>query len=236
MMSPDLLTQAKPFLAYLENWQAQMEPVLLAKVINDPDKVAILSVDVTNGFCYEGPLASPRVASIVEPIASLFTSAWAQGVRQIILCQDAHEPDAVEFSAWPPHCVSGTHEAQTVDSFKALPFYNQLIVLPKNSISSTTNTGLEVWMLSHPEIDTFIVVGDCTDLCTYQLAMQLRVDANARQMTRRVIVPANCSDTYDYSIEAAGGQGGLPHPAELMHAIFLYHMALNGIEVVQALS
>jgi nicotinamidase-related amidase len=176
------------------------------------------------------------VAGIVEPIASLFTSAWGQGVRQIVLCQDTHEPDAVEFSAWPPHCIRGTYEAETVDFFKALPFYNQLIVLPKNSISSTTNTGLDVWIVSHPDFDTFIVVGDCTDLCTYQLAMQLRLDANARQLTRRVIVPANCVDTYDYSIEAARAQGGLPHPAELMHAIFLYHMALNGIEVVQSLS
>jgi len=236
MISTDLLTQSKPFLAFLENWQAQMPAVPLATVIHTPDNIAILSVDVINGFCYEGPLASPRVAGIVEPIASLFTAAWAQGVRQIILCQDTHEAEAVEFSAWPPHCVRGTSEAETVDAFKALPFYNQLIVLPKNSISSTINTGLEVWILSHPEIDTFIVVGDCTDLCTYQLAMQLRLDANARQMTRRVIVPANCVDTYDYSTEAANAHGGLPHPAELMHAIFLYHMALNGIEVVQSLS
>ena len=235
MISTDLLTQSKPFLAFLEEWQTELQSAQLAEVLANPDRVAILSVDVTNGFCYVGPLASPRVAGIVEPIASLFSAAWDQGVRQIILCQDAHEPDAVEFDAWPPHCVRGTSESETVDAFKELPFYNQLIVVPKNSISSTTNTGLEVWILSHPEIDTFIVVGDCTDLCTYQLAMQLRVDANARQTARRVIVPANCSDTYDYSIEAARMQGGLPHPAELMHAIFLYHMALNGVEVVQSI-
>ena len=236
MISTDLLTQSKPFLAFLEDWQAQLQPVPLSKVATDPVRTAILSVDVINGFCYEGPLASPRVAGIVEPIASLFTSAWEYGVRQIILIQDTHEPDAVEFSAWPPHCVRGTHEAETVDAFKALPFYNQLIVVPKNSISSTTNTGLDMWISSHPDIDTYLVVGDCTDLCTYQLAMQIRLDANARQMTRKVIVPANCTDTYDYSIGAARDQGGLPHPAALIHAIFLYHMALNGVEVVQSLS
>ena len=236
MAKPDLLTQSKPFLAFLENWQAQIQSLPLATVIPDPEKTAILSVDVINGFCYEGPLASPRVAGIVEPIVSLFKSAWAQGVHQIILCQDTHEPDAVEFSAWPPHCVRGTPDAETVDAIQALPFYNQLIVLPKNSISSTTNTGLDVWITSHPDIDTFIVVGDCTDLCTYQLAMQIRLDANARQLTRRVIVPANCTDTYDYSIEAARARGGLPHPAELIHDIFLYHMVLNGVEVVKSLS
>jgi len=236
MISTDLLTQSKPFLAYLENWQDQLQPVSLPEAIPDPDKAAILSVDVINGFCYEGPLASPRVARIVEPIASLFMSAWVHGVRQIILAQDTHEPDAVEFSAWPPHCVRGTREAETVEAFKTLPFYNQLIVVPKNSISSTTNTGLDVWISSHPNIETYIVVGDCTDLCTYQLAMQIRLDANARQLSRRVIVPANCTDTYDYSIESSRTQGGMPHPAELIHAIFLYHMALNGIKVVQSVT
>ena len=235
MISTDLLTQSRPFLAFLDNWQAQLQPVPFSRTIPNPEKTAILSVDVINGFCYEGPLASPRVAGIVEPIASLFTTAWNSGVRQIILCQDTHEPEAVEFSAWPPHCVRGTPEAETVDAFKKLPFYNQLIVVPKNSISSTTNTGLDMWISSHPGIDTYIVVGDCTDLCTYQLAMQIRVDANSRQLNRRVIVPANCVDTYDYSIEAAQQQGGLPHPAALMHAIFLYHMALNGVEIVQSL-
>jgi len=229
-------TQSELFLAFLEDWQAQVQPASLAKIITNPEETALLSVDVINGFCYEGPLASQRVAGIVEPIVDLFKSAWAQGVRQIILCQDTHEPDAVEFSAWPPHCVRGTHEAETVSAIQALPFYNQVIVLPKNSISSTANTGLDVWINSHPDIHTFIVVGNCTDLCTYQLAMQLRLDANAHQLARRVIVPANCVDTYDFSIEAARTKGGLPHPADLIHAIFLYHMALNGIEVVQSLS
>ncbi|NTV36699.1 MAG: cysteine hydrolase, partial [Anaerolineaceae bacterium] len=28
-------------------------------------------------------------------------------------------------------------------------------------------------------------------------------------------------------------QGGFPHPGDLLHATFLYHMALNGIEVVK---
>jgi hypothetical protein len=27
----------------------------------------------------------------------------------------------------------------------------------------------------------------------------------------------------------------MPHPGDLMHAFFLYHMALNGVEVVRTL-
>ncbi len=94
------------------------------------------------------------------------------------------------------------------------------------------NTGLNDWLQAKPEVDTFIVVGDCTDLCTYQLAMHLRLDANARQRHRRIIVPANAVDTYDRTVATAQQQGGLPHDGDLLHAVFLYHMALNGIEVV----
>ncbi|MDZ4158749.1 MAG: cysteine hydrolase, partial [Anaerolineaceae bacterium] len=66
-----------------------------------------------------------------------------------------------------------------------------------------------------------------------QLAMHLRLDANARQVERRVIVPVNCVETYDRPLETARAEGGLPHPGDLLHSIFLYHLVLNGIEVVR---
>jgi hypothetical protein len=77
------------------------------------------------------------------------------------------------------------------------------------------------------------VVGDCTDLCVYQLAMDLRTAANARQLPRRVIVPVNCVDTYDLPVETARAAGIMPHPGDFMHAVFLYSMALNGVEIVE---
>jgi hypothetical protein len=48
----------------------------------------------------------------------------------------------------------------------------------------------------------------------------------------RVVVPADCVDTYDLPVAVAQSLGALPHAADLLHLIFLYHMALNGIEVV----
>ena len=237
MLSPTPLTaQSEAFLTFLDQWAAALPSLSLAQVLTMPERAAILSVDVTQGFCNAGALASPRVGRIVGPIVSLFQSAWGHGLRHILLIQDTHEPDAVEFGAWPAHCVRGTTESQPVAKIRGLPFFNQLQVLPKNSISSSLETGLGAWMSTHPEVDTFIAVGDCTDLCTYQLAMHLRLEANARQLARRVIVPAACSDTYDRPLEVAQREGGLPHPGDLLHAVFLYHMALNGVEVVSAIS
>ncbi len=231
-MSPSLADRSRPFLDFVEDWVNHLPVTPLQHAAPHPERVAILSVDVIEGFCHIGPLASPRVAAIVQPIVTLFTRAWSYGIRHILLTQDAHEPDAVEFGSWPLHCVRGTPEAETVAAFKALPFFDQMVVLEKNSISSGLNTGLNDWLQAKPEVDTFIVVGDCTDLCTYQLAMHLRLDANARQRHRRIIVPANAVDTYDRTVATAQQQGGLPHDGDLLHAVFLYHMALNGIEVV----
>ncbi len=236
-MSPavSLIDQSSSFLQFLEDWYTHLPASSLAETLAQPERAAIVSIDVVRGFCNVGPLASARVERIVAPITRLFQAAWDGGLRNIVLVQEAHEPQAVEFEAWPPHCVRGTEEAQTVEAFQRLPFFNQIRILYKNSISSFQGTGLDDWVVAHPEVDCYIAVGDCTDLCTYQLAMDLRMEANFRQLKRRVIVPVDCTDTYDRTLEAARQEGGLPHPAELMHQIFLYHMALNGVEVVKHL-
>jgi nicotinamidase-related amidase len=228
-----LVQESSSFINFLEDWSTALPELALAELLAQPERAAIISVDVIHGFCDSGPLASERVGQIVEPIANLFQAAWTAGLRNIVLVQEAHDPQALEFEAWPPHCVRGTEEAQTVEAFQRLPFFSQFSVLSKNSISSFFGTGLSDWLAVHPQVDCFIAVGDCTDLCTYQLAMHLRLEANARQRPRRVIVPADCTDTYDRTVAAAQKEGGLPHPAELMHQVFLYHMALNGVEVVK---
>ena len=229
----NMIKDAMPFLTWLGNWQTKLPTLDLATQIDDPDTVAVLSVDVTNGFCYEGPLSSPRVAAIVPPIVRLFKRAHALGVRHFILPQDTHEENAVEFGSFPPHCTRGSTESETVAEIKALPFFDRFTTLPKNSISSSIGAELPAWLGAHPQVNTFIVVGDCTDFCTYQLAMYLRLRANAHQHAAdRVILPADCVDTYDLPVAVAQELGILPHHGDLLNLIFLYSMALNGVKVV----
>jgi nicotinamidase-related amidase len=237
MNAEQLLNNSKPFLNYVVGWKESLSAVPISNVIqNRPENVALISVDVINGFCYEGPLASPRVASIVEPIAALFQLSYNAGIRHFILTQDTHPEDAVEFANYPPHCIRGTSESETVAEFKNLPFFDLFQVMPKNSINSALNTNLEAWLDTHPQVDTFITVGDCTDLCTYQLAMHLKLRANAQNQKLRVILPVDCVDTYDLPVDMAQEIGAVPHSGDLLHYIFLYHMMLNGIEVVAAIS
>ena len=230
-----LIKNSEPFLHYVAQWEAALPALELSSLAADPKRVAVISVDVINGFCHAGPLASPRVKGIIGPIVRLFEHAHAAGVRHFLLTQDTHEPEAVEFGQYPPHCVRGTDESEAVPEFKALPFYKDMLTFPKNSIHSALNTGLENWLQEHPEVNTFITVGDCTDLCTYQLAMHLRLRANAAQLRHRVVLPVDCVDTYDLPVATAKQIGAVPHDGDLLHLIFLYSLMLNGVEVVRAI-
>lgn len=223
------------FTVYLQRWLADLPRADSSQIFSDPGQAAILSVDMTNAFCKEGNLASPRVAGIISPIVRLFETAWQQGLRHVVLLQDCHTPQAQEFGAFAPHAVCGTSEAEAVDEFKALPFYDQMHIIPKNSINPAQATSLNNWLDQHNELNTFVVVGDCTDICVYQLALHLRTRANAHDLNWRVIVPEDCVQTYDLPVETAGQIGAMPHPGDLLHGIFLYHMALNGVEIVRSI-
>src|SRR5699024_7469485 len=88
------------------------------------DRVYLLLVDILNGFCKEGPLASDRVGGMVEPVTRLAQSLVEAGLpgSHLLFLQDDHLPDAEEFSAFPPHCIRGSAEAEAVDRLQ--PFLN----------------------------------------------------------------------------------------------------------------
>ncbi len=229
----NLSRTAPPFLAYLDHWYANLPAADLAQIIGDhPERSAIFSIDLINGFCTIGPLAGPRVAALLPSVADLFTRAFALGVRNFVLTQDSHDPQAVEFASYPPHCVAGTVESETVAELAQLPFADAITTIPKNSLSSHLGTSMGEWMAAHPEVDTFIIVGDCTDLCVFSAAMHLRLEANAFNLQRRVIVPAAMVDTFDTPVEVAAQLGIMAHDGDLHHALFLHSMAQNGVEVV----
>ncbi len=230
-----LAGRSAPFLAWLEQWLTHLPRRPLAELA--PQRTAALAVDLVRGFCTVGPLASPRVQAIVPRVVALFDALYDHGVRHFLLSQDAHTAESPEFDAFAPHCLKGSEESETVPELLARPFAKHFTLFEKNSLSSTLGTGLIPWLEAHPQVDTFIIVGDCTDLCIYEAAMALRLRANAFNRPRvRVIVPADGVQTYDLPVETAQTLGILPHDGDLLHGIALYLMSLNGIEVVSSLS
>lgn len=228
--------QDENYLNFLDGFYSNLEELPIDNLLDNPAKVAIISMDVTNAFCRTGNLASERVAAIINPIVDLFMLAWKKGVKKIVLLHDCHTPNAKEFDAFGEHAICGTVESETVDEIKSQPYYDEMKIIKKNSINPAQNTEFDSWLGEHPEIDTFIVVGDCTDFCVYQASMHLRTAANARDIERRVIIPEVCVDTYDISVNIAKDSPAEPHPADLIHKLFLHHMRLNGIEIYKKLT
>jgi nicotinamidase-related amidase len=224
-------------LAWLVDWYNSRPTLDLASAVEEAggaDRVAVMAVDVTVGFCSEGALSSERVAGIVGPVVRLFERAHELGVRHFVLPQDTHSEDAVEFGSFPPHCVNGTAESETMPELKQLPFSDLFTILEKDSVSVSIGTDLDTWLSAHPQVTTFLTVGDCTNFCTYELAMHLRLRANVlKQQDARVILPMDGVDTFDVPVTVAQELGTMPHHADLMHLIFLFNMAQNGVEVVE---
>jgi nicotinamidase-related amidase len=222
-----------PFVAH---WFDSLADLPIAGAIPDPATAAVFSTDMINGFVHEGPLSSDRVHALAAPVASLFERSWQHGVKDFVLTQDTHSPDTPEFLSYPPHAIAGTAESQMIPELAELPFASIFNVMPKNSLHPAINTRFNTWLGEHTDLRTAIVVGNCTDLCIYQLAMHLRMWANAFDIQGfRVIVPANCVDTFDIP-ESPDAEPGSPHPAEFFHQTFLYHMASNGVQIVRSIS
>lgn len=221
---------------FVHQWLATLRESSLDAIAEDPSTVAIFSADMINGFLHFGPLASGRVRKLAIPVASLFQAAWDHGIRDFVLCQDTHHPDTPEFDAYPPHCTRDSPESDTVPELANLPFADAFTIVEKNSLSPSIGTALDGWLEMNRQVTTAIVVGDCTDLCTYQLAMYLRMRANALNIDGySVIVPMDAVDTFDIP-HTDSQSASNAHPAEFFHTVFLYHMAQNGIAIVTSIS
>ena len=230
----DLGKSGEAFLNFLQDWLARLPVVTLESLLGKcgAQETALLSIDVVNGFCREGNLASPRVGRIVEPIVRLFKTAEQLGIDHYVLLQDCHPADSKEFSIYPEHCTEGSEEAKTVAELRDLPHSFKFRVFPKTTIDPSLEKEFVDWLAGHDTLRQFLVVGDCTDICVYELALFLKTRAVKRNRSSNIVVPANCVDTYDIAVEAVRGTRILPHPADVLHAVFLYHMQLNGIQIV----
>ncbi len=234
-ISSNFVEQSKEFLSALVIWERDLPTIAWSDLHAEAQqgRVALFSVDMINGFCYEGVLSSSRVKDIIPAVVAALKGAYSIGVREFVLAQDCHTPDSVEFADFPPHCQAGTSEANTIPELANLPFAPLYQVVSKNSLNAFHGTGLGEWLEAHSHYSAIVIVGDCTDLCVHQMALHIKLYANAHNLKMRVIVPENAVQTYDMPVETANEIGVLPHDGDFMHLVFLYHMRLNGVEVVR---
>ena len=154
---------------------------------------AIIVVDVVNGFCKTGNLASERLGAVVPGIRAYLEREAAAGSALIFLA-DTHEPDDPEFAMFPPHCVAGSGEEEIVDELRELAAGAH--VVPKRRYSGFFGTDLER-LLAELAPDVVEVVGVCTDICV------LHTVADLRNRDYRVVVRRELVETYDAPDHAA---------------------------------
>ena len=182
----------------------------------DLSKTALFIVDINNGFAKEGALSSPRVEKIINPIDD-FGKALSSKINTIVAFTDTHDKNSVELKSYPSHCLRGDKESQVVQELLSIENMN---ILEKNS----TNGFFVLDMEKYKNLDNFIVVGCCTDICVYQFVLTLKTYFNQNNLDKNIIVPISLVETYD--IDEI-------HSGDMLNTIFLNSMIQNGINVVK---
>ena len=193
-------------------------PTLNLDNINSYNTLHVI-VDMINGFVKEGALSSSEVLSINNSVAQFTRFCNFEGIQTIALA-DEHTNDSTEFSTYPIHCLKGTAESALTDEIANAD--KNIKVFGKNSTNGYLEPAVSEFIKNSGK-NTFIITGDCTDMCVIQFALTLKADFNRRNVPCRVIVP------YDLTATCA-----LPnHEPELAEMMALYIMHTNGIEIVK---
>lgn len=181
----------------------------------DKNRTMLLIVDINKGFAKAGALYSDRIEKLINPISNLAKYALNNGIR-VKAFTDYHAEDSIELKAYPKHCTKDTDEWELVEELNL----EGIEVIKKNS----TNGFLEEnFILNKEEIDNVIIVGDCTDICIYQLAISLRAEFNRVNKDGEIYVPKKLVDTFDVPM----------HKANFMNYVFLNSMLDNGVKVIE---
>ena len=210
--------EAAAFAGELHDKLAALPSLALSTL--DSESTALFVVDMVEGFARQGAMASPRVEALIAPIAALAGRCEAAGIP-VVAFADTHAPDSLELQAYPPHCLRGTEEARLCPEIAAAA--PKHTVLEKNSTNGFLEPVFELWRREQATATTYLVTGDCTDICIQQFAVAAKAWHNTRNLPLRVIVPLSLVDTFD-----ADG-----HPADLLGVLSLMTMQSGGVERVR---
>jgi nicotinamidase-related amidase len=185
------------------------------------ENTAMVIIDMVNGFTKEGSLKSSRIEEIIPEVARLSRACDSCNIKKLAF-SDCHIDESPEFTSYPKHCMQGSFEAEIVEEIKEVGGYT---LLEKNSTNGFLEEKFQVWLKENKNIDTFIIAGDCTDICIEQFSITLKTWFNMQNMKSRVIVPLNTVETYDLGL----------HYGDMMNVFAIFKMLDNGIEVITRL-
>lgn len=182
------------------------------------ENTVLIHVDIVEGFLNFGALHSKDVAGILPFVTEL--NDRMAGYQKIFVI-DRHKEGAVEFDAYPSHCVEGSGEDELVEEL--LPYSEKELVFSKNSTNLYHAPDFQKYLKENPQINDFVFVGDVTDICVLQATLSLRSYFNEYNIDKNLHVLLPGVDTFD--LDATN------HHRGLMNLFSLYNMQMNGIHL-----
>jgi ureidoacrylate peracid hydrolase len=135
-----------------------------ASVTLQPQRTAVLVVDMLNDFCKPGgAMVLPGYERLVDPQRAVIEAARDVGAS-VVFIVDTHRSGMRrdrELLKRAPHCVEGSWGTRVIDEL--CPRHEDIFVT-KRRYSAFFNTDLDL-TLKDMEIDTVVVMGVVTNIC-----------------------------------------------------------------------
>lgn len=156
-------------------------------------KRCLIVVDMVNGFVNEGVLHDKKIKQVVPNQLKLIKEAKANN-DLIIFIKDSHSKNAVEFARFgnTNHCLDGSRESELIDELKPFEGLEDTISIKKNSTGFMEAPMFRELLLKEKYLETFDVVGCCTDICVTNgvLGLANYLDENNRKHIINVYLDA----------------------------------------------
>lgn len=130
----------------------------------DPQRTAVLVVDMINDFCADGgAMVLPGAEILYPPQNAVIAAARGAGTRVVFII-DSHRANVRsdrEFRKRTPHAIEGSWGASVVDALDQRPDDIRVV---KRRYSAFYNTDLHL-TLQDMAIETVVVIGVVTNIC-----------------------------------------------------------------------
>ncbi|QCD44197.1 isochorismatase family cysteine hydrolase [Campylobacter mucosalis] len=201
-----------------------LSDIKLSLLKDKAESVAFVCVDMIGAFCVQGALSSPECKALSNRVANTLKDAKELGFKHFLFLQDRHSEDSTEFDCFPPHAVKNTQEADMIEQIKELNLDQKIFY--KNSFSIAYNENFKNFIDQNPQIDTFIVIGNCTDICIFNTISHLRCSANEQNIKRNIILVSDLVSTFTT----------MWHDSRLFNTMFLFFAKdTYGVEIYKNL-
>ena len=160
----------------------------------DPDKTALIVVDMQNDFVKEGgSLLVPDAEATIPKIKGLLGLARESGIK-VVFTQDTHTEGDPEWEIWPEHVRVGSWGWRIVDELA--PREDELVI-QKVRYDAFYGTHLDhylrVW-----GVETLIICGTVANICVHYTA------ASAALRWFEVVIPRDATSALDpFDLEAS---------------------------------